>query len=119
MFRFTIRDVLWLTVVVALGMALGLSKRREVGQFRELATLRDELARVTNQYTTERRKSRNMVNALIRELEKDRGRIGQYSFRVAERQNPDKWDVKFELLDGPISDGPISDGPAAHQISQN
>ena len=28
MFRFTIRDVLWLTVVVALGLAWGLERRR-------------------------------------------------------------------------------------------
>ena len=34
MFRFTIRDVLWLTVVVAMGVALWVQCRREAGEIR-------------------------------------------------------------------------------------
>ena len=101
MFRFSIRDVLWLTVVVAMGLALVLSKQRQATQLRELASVRDELERVASRDMREKRDSTNMINALIRELEKDRGRIGYYSIHP-DRQNPDKWNLKLQLLDKPI-----------------
>ena len=34
MFHFTIRDVLWLTAVVAMGVALWVQSRREAGEIR-------------------------------------------------------------------------------------
>ena len=98
MFRFTIRDLLWLMVVVGMGLALIVSKQRQNAQLRELGTVRVQLESATKDLVGEKRKSRNSINALIRELEKDRGRIGIYSFHP-DRQNPDEWYVKLELLD--------------------
>jgi hypothetical protein len=37
MFRFTIRDVLWLTALVAMGVAWGVHARRENQRFRVIA----------------------------------------------------------------------------------
>ena len=46
MFRFTIRDVLWLTVMVALGVGWWLERARSQGQARRIASLEGEVQQV-------------------------------------------------------------------------
>ena len=43
MFRFTIRDVLWLTVVVAMGLAWLVDRQRASGEREELATVMENI----------------------------------------------------------------------------
>jgi hypothetical protein len=100
MFRFTIRELVLLTLVVAMGTALVLSQQRQAAQLRDLVSVRGELESVVANYTRAKRSSRNAIGALIGELEKDRGLIGHYSFHP-DRQNPDQWNVKLELLERP------------------
>lgn len=105
--RFTIRDLLWLMVVVGLGIAWALSKQHQAAQLRELERVRGELESVAATNEKMRQSSRIAINALIRELEKDRGRIGHFSFHP-DRENPTKWHAKLEMLDSPISESPDS-----------
>ena len=49
MFRFTIRDVLWLTVVVALVIGLRVERSQRVAAVREIKKIRLEQARAEHQ----------------------------------------------------------------------
>ena len=49
MFRFTIRDVLWLTVVVALAVAFCVERSQRVAAVREIKKIRLEQARAEHQ----------------------------------------------------------------------
>ena len=109
--RFTRRDAIWLVAVIAAGVAsgsvsfvgglqygfvCGLSENPDhVKQLRELETLRVDLDGANQNVEAGRRKYRNATNALIRELEKDRGRIGRYSFHSDDLNKPDEWSVQL------------------------
>jgi hypothetical protein len=84
MFRFTIRDVLWLTVVVAIALALWLGWSRELAALREQsavqeAMLRDEAAIEREKMQTKLRElqslyTKSMVQSKIHE--EKAGRLG-------------------------------------------
>lgn len=113
--RSTRRDAIWLVAVIAAGVAsgsvsfvgglrqgfvYGLSDNPDhVKQLRELETLRADLESANQMVEAGKRRYRNATNAFIRELEKDRGRIGRYSFNSDDLNKPNEWSVNLELLD--------------------
>ena len=65
MFRFTIRDVLWLTVVVGLAVALWLKHRNLVNERQTLEIERKSLASKTQELDKKFEQLRRSANAII------------------------------------------------------
>ena len=98
MFRFTIRDLLWLTVVVGMGVALLLSTQRQGRLLRELEESKRDSEKVNSDYIQEKYMSHRMKWALLRELEKHRGPIAGASFHQ-DRNNREIWHADVELAE--------------------
>ena len=66
MFRFTIRDVLWLTVVVALAVGWGMESRRRVAaaELAEANARETESFRVLTKFLTDKIKAHNPIRQL-------------------------------------------------------
>jgi len=64
MFRFTIRDVLWLTVVVAMGLGWWISAYRAQGRLAFERTEREDLQRAFDRLDGERQRLRKEVWSL-------------------------------------------------------
>jgi hypothetical protein len=63
MFRFTIRDMLWLTVVVAVMLALWIGRSREIAALREESAARE--AKLRDEVAAERDKAMSAYRELI------------------------------------------------------
>jgi hypothetical protein len=86
MFRFTIRDVLWLTVVVGVALSLWLGWSRETARLREESAARE--AKLRDEVAAERDKANEKMSRAIREL--------MMKSKVQEAQ----WKAQFERLKG-------------------
>jgi hypothetical protein len=75
MFRVTIRDVLWLTALVALAVGWWLDHRATTAALAKSERLAKELSASANEYLQERTKFHNIAIEATRELEKATGQI--------------------------------------------
>ena len=70
MFRFTIRDVLWLMVVVAVALTLWLGWTRETATLREESAVRE--AKLQNDVAAERHKAKERTMEILQEYNKSK-----------------------------------------------
>ncbi|HEX5104413.1 MAG TPA: hypothetical protein VFV87_11410 [Pirellulaceae bacterium] len=81
MFRFMIRDVLWLTVVVALAVGWWLDNRSTAAALAKTERRAEELSVQNGELLQERTKFHNMARAATRELEKATGQQLIWEYR--------------------------------------
>ena len=99
MFRFTIRDVLWLTVVVAVALTLWL------GWSREIAMLREESAtKLRNEIAAERDKAQKKISSFAEAYRKERikSELQESALeRLGVKADPDKYRIVPKWRAGP------------------
>lgn len=90
MFRFTTRDVLWLTVVVALAVGWWLNRRDREDLLGTISDLENAAKLLRQQRELQKQERDSMVIALAEELEKALGRKLSGWSSVPDPKNPQK-----------------------------